>query len=88
MADRNKDACVEFARRVGAKLYPRDEKAIMTTPDAFLLTLMSQWLPLSSSVLGQVIDQIPNPAQMDQDRIKDCFKFFDNLFLTLRTNSV
>ena len=52
--DKNKEKCIEFAKRVGAKLYPRDEKAIMTSPDSFLLTLMSQWLPLSKTVLDQV----------------------------------
>ena len=44
--DKNKEACLEFAKKINIKLYPRDEKSITTAPDAFLLTLMSQWLPL------------------------------------------
>jgi len=68
--NKNKDKCIQFAKRIGVKLYPRDEKAIMSSPDSFLLSLMSQWLPLSDTVLSTVIEQIPSPAAIGPERIK------------------
>ena len=46
VTDKNKEKAVEFAKKIGVKLYPRDEKSISTSPDSFLLTLMSQWQSL------------------------------------------
>ena len=46
VTEKNKEKAVEFAKKIGVKLYPRDEKSILTSPDSFLLTLMSQWQSL------------------------------------------
>ena len=48
VTEKNKEKAVEFAKKIGVKLYPRDEKSISTSPDSFLLTLMSQWQSLRS----------------------------------------
>jgi len=69
VTEKNKEKAVEFAKKIGVKLYPRDEKSISTSPDSFLLTLMSQWQSLSDAVLNQIISQVPSPNQISNDRI-------------------
>lgn len=38
--EKNKEKCLEFAKQLQIKIYPREEKAIMTAPDSFLTTLL------------------------------------------------
>lgn len=35
VADKNKEKCMAFAQQLKIKIYPREEKAIMTSPDSF-----------------------------------------------------
>ncbi|CBY10085.1 unnamed protein product [Oikopleura dioica] len=54
VADKNKEKCMAFAQQLKIKIYPREEKAIMTSPDSFLTSLLGQWLPISNAALKLV----------------------------------
>ena len=59
VGEKNKEKCIEFANQLKIKIYPRDEKAIMSSPDSFLTTVLGQWVPVSASVLNAVIEHVP-----------------------------
>ena len=59
------------------KLYPRDEKSIMTHPDSFLTTLLGQWIPLGGCVLNAVVEHVPNPCALNDDRVKQLLRQTD-----------
>ena len=59
VADKNKEKCMAFAQQLKIKIYPREEKAIMTSPDSFLTSLLGQWLPISNAALNAVIQHVP-----------------------------
>lgn len=70
------DACVlerddekiqKIVDKLGAKVSPRDMRS--TDHKALLNVIMSQWIPLSHSLLGAVIDYLPNPVSAQQLRM-------------------
>ena len=38
--EKNKEKCLNFAKQLKIKIYPREEKSIMTAPDSFLTALL------------------------------------------------
>lgn len=74
VGEKNKEKCIEFANQLKIKIYPRDEKAIMSSPDSFLTTVLGQWVPVSASVLNAVIEHVPSPTSLNKDRIKQLLR--------------
>ncbi|KAI8819560.1 uncharacterized protein EV422DRAFT_97212 [Fimicolochytrium jonesii] len=57
----------KIVNALNVKLLPRDLKS--KDSRALLQTIMGQWLPLSSSVLLTVVEQLPSPATAQKERI-------------------
>lgn len=65
--DRNEEKLEKIIDRLGAKVGPRD----MRSKDykGLLNVIMSQWIPISHAVLGMVIDYLPSPVQIQEDKM-------------------
>ncbi|KAK9319596.1 P-loop containing nucleoside triphosphate hydrolase protein [Lipomyces orientalis] len=67
IVNRDAERTDKVVKALNIKLLPRDLRSKDTR--ALLTTVFSQWLPLSTSVLVTVINQIPPPTTAQRDRI-------------------
>lgn len=67
VASRNPDRISKIVSAINLKILPRDLK----TKDSrhLLLTILSQWLPITSAIVQSVIDIVPSPAVVQATRI-------------------
>ncbi|KAJ3196953.1 Cytoplasmic GTPase/eEF2-like protein (ribosomal biogenesis) [Irineochytrium annulatum] len=74
----------KIVKTLNLKVQPRDLKS--KDSKALLQTLMSQWLPLSTTVLLAVVDQLPSPSTAQHLRIPKILS--PDPLLTISTSSV
>ncbi|KAK9365521.1 P-loop containing nucleoside triphosphate hydrolase protein [Lipomyces kononenkoae] len=67
VVNRDSEKTDKVVKALNIKLLPRDLRSKDTR--AVLTSIFSQWLPLSTSVLVTVINQIPPPTTAQRDRI-------------------
>ncbi|KAK7465188.1 hypothetical protein BaRGS_00037651 [Batillaria attramentaria] len=65
---RDKAMTEKIIKSLGLKIAPRDMRH--SDPRVQLNAVISQWLPVSEAVLSVVIEQLPSPLQMSEERVE------------------
>ncbi|CAC5382553.1 RIA1 [Mytilus coruscus] len=78
---KDKDMIEKIVNSLDLKVSPRDIKH--NDPKVQIKAITTQWLPLSDAVLGAVVEKLPSPLQITEDRIEKLMcphgKRFDKL---------
>ena len=65
---RNKEKVDKIVSSLKLKISARDSRH--TNPRVHLFAICSQWLPLAKTVLGMVVNSLPSPLQLSEERVE------------------
>ncbi|XP_055378467.1 elongation factor-like GTPase 1 isoform X2 [Condylostylus longicornis] len=85
---KDKEKLPGVAEKLGVKLQARDLR--LTEPRAQLKILFQQWLPIDTSVLKIVVDNIPSPKCIDEERSEQllCSSSYDFKSFPIQTQEL
>lgn len=58
----------QIAQSLNLKISARDSRS--NDPKVQLQAILGKWLPLSSVVLNMVVDKLPSPLEIDDERVE------------------
>jgi len=64
---KDKDQTLKMIEKLEITVHPRD---LRSTDRSLLLAIMSAWLPLSRAMLDAVVEQLPSPLQLTQNKVQ------------------
>ncbi|OBA22625.1 P-loop containing nucleoside triphosphate hydrolase protein [Metschnikowia bicuspidata var. bicuspidata NRRL YB-4993] len=69
VVERDEEKLQKIVAKLNARVSPRDMRS--SDHKSLLNVIMSQWIPLSHSLLGAVIEYLPGPQKAQQDRMEN-----------------
>ena len=84
-APRDKKQIDRIVDSLGLKISARDSPP--TNPRVHLFALCSQWLPLARATLGMVVQQLPSPLNLSEERVEKLMCGATQTFQSLPHNS-
>merc|ERR550534_875313 len=69
MVSKDQEAIAKITKSLNVKVSVRDSK--QSDSKAHLSAILRQWLPLSSAVLQMVVEKLPSPLEITEERAKN-----------------